>query len=1704
MESEKFITVREQTGDAVVIHMVNLMNPSQTEKRPITADAALMNPVAKILALRSGENLQIFNIELKSKMKATTMSTPVTYWKWINEKTMGLVTADAVFHWTMDGTSEPTKVCDRLPGMAGCQIINYRADVNEKWSVLTGISQATDGSGRIVGSMQLYSSEKGQSQSIEGHAAGFSQFLCPGATQPSTLFAFANKGPGGCKLHILEVAKGNAAVPFTKRAVDVVMPADAASDFPVSMQISDKYGIIFLVTKFGYLFVLDVETGALVFQNRISQETIFTTCVNSVSGGLLGINRLGQVLHVQMDDNNLVKYLQGNLQNLDLAMKVAARAKLPGAEQLYSANFDQLLRSGDVAGAAEMAAKSPNGVLRTPNTINKFKTVANSNPGAQNPLLIYFSKILEDSTLNAVESIELARPVLQQGKGQLLQKWFDEGKLECSEDLGDLVKQADATLALKMYNKANCYSKVIACFVEQQQYDKILAYAQRVGYTPEWTGILQNMAVLNPEGAVRLAQMLVNQEGGSKIDIAAVAEIFLQRNMLQQSTSFLLDALKNNRPEEAALQTKLLEINLRAAPQVAEAIMSNGMLTHYDRATVGSLCERAGLHQRALEHYTDLKDLKRVIIYSSQMSPDFLLEWFGSLDTQWALELLKEMLSKDLRSNLQICVQVATKYSEFMTPVALMGIFEEVKSMEGLYYYLGAIVNFSQDPDVHFKYIVACTKVGLMKNDFKELERITRESQYYPAEKVKDFLKAETKLADPRPLINVCDKHDMVEELTQYLYSKSMMKYIEVYVQKVNPFRTPQVVGSLIDAGCAEDQIKSLVMSVRNQCPVEPLIAACQKRNRLRFLLPWLEARFDEGEQDPALHNALAMIYIDTNQNPEKFLASNKYYDHKVVGAYCAKRDPHLAFVVYSSSPGGLCDDEAIAVTNDNALYKAQAKFLVERQNLELWAKVLNDDNKHKRALVDQVVSTALPGCKNSEAVACTVKAFMTANLPNELIELLEKIVLRPDSEFAHNKNLQNLLILTAVQVAGAGGLPEEHKGRVMEYINRLDKFDGADIASICVSEGLYEEAFVIYKKYEDKKAAIMVLLENIGDLERAKDFAIANNLDETWSTLASAQLAKGLVSDAIESYVKANDPSEYNKVIDAAQSADEYQPLITFLQMARKKDFGTQEARSVIDTAMLMAYARTNMMAELEQFVSSPNIANVEQVGEQCAEMGLFEAARMLYSSISKHDKLASCLVRLEKYADAVEAARKANFTRTWKEVLAACVAHEEFRLAQICGLNLMIIPDEIEELMRVYERRGFFEQLISMMESGLGSDMGGNASGIITELAILYVKYNESKLMDHLRSSFSRMNIPRVIRECERYENWVALVFLYVHNDEADNAALTMIHHAEDAWEHKEFMSVLSRCANPENLYKAVQFYVEEHPMELNDLLISMSKKEGVLDHSRVVVIMKRQLPLIKTYLEHVQVHDMKSVNEALNSIYIEEEDYSKLNASVTSYTNFDQLELATTLQKHALLEMRRVAGTLYNKNKRYAQALELAKKDKLYRDAMETAATSKDPDLVEQLVRFFVEVQAKECFAACLFTCFELVRPDVVLELSWRHNIYDYAMPYFIQVSKNYTAKVDGLIAAAEKAKQDAAKEQEQEAAAGGMGGGMGMDSGPLMITMGGGGGMGGMDAYGMPSMGGGYGGPQSMMGANMGGMGGYNGGMGMGMGGMNTHY
>ena len=61
MESDKYICVRENVGDASQVIMIDLADPYNTIQRPITAESAIMNPASKIIALRSKKNrCQIF------------------------------------------------------------------------------------------------------------------------------------------------------------------------------------------------------------------------------------------------------------------------------------------------------------------------------------------------------------------------------------------------------------------------------------------------------------------------------------------------------------------------------------------------------------------------------------------------------------------------------------------------------------------------------------------------------------------------------------------------------------------------------------------------------------------------------------------------------------------------------------------------------------------------------------------------------------------------------------------------------------------------------------------------------------------------------------------------------------------------------------------------------------------------------------------------------------------------------------------------------------------------------------------------------------------------------------------------------------------------------------------------------------------------------------------------------------------------------------------------------------------------------------------------------------------------------------------------------------------------------------------------------------------------------------------------------------
>jgi clathrin heavy chain len=219
----------------------------------------------------------------------------------------------------------------------------------------------------------------------------------------------------------------------------------------------------------------------------------------------------------------------------------------------------------------------------------------------------------------------------------------------------------------------------------------------------------------------------------------------------------------------------------------------------------------------------------------------------------------------------------------------------------------------------------------------------------------------------------------------------------------------------------------------------------------------------------------------------------------------------------------------------------------------------------------------------------------------------------------------------------------------------------------------------------------------------------------------------------------------------------------------------------------------QTKRLAELEAFVTSPNVADIQHIGDRCFEEGLFEAARILYASISNNAKLASTLVALSLYREAVDAAKKANSVRTWKEVNAACIKAGEFRLAQQCGLNIIVSPDHLEELISSYEQAGHWEELIKLLEQGVGLEAAH--AGIFTELGVMYSRYRPEKLAEHIKVFWSRMNTSKMLRACEAGRHWNEAVFLYVATEDFDQAVRTMMDHSPSAFKLDQFLEIITK---------------------------------------------------------------------------------------------------------------------------------------------------------------------------------------------------------------------------------------------------------------------------------------------------------------------
>lgn len=113
-----------------------------------------------------------------------------------------------------------------------------------------------------------------------------------------------------------------------------------------------------------------------------------------------------------------------------------------------------------------------------------------------------------------------------------------------------------------------------------------------------------------------------------------------------------------------------------------------------------------------------------------------------------------------------------------------------------------------------------------------------------------------------------------------------------------------------------------------------------------------------------------------------------------------------------------------------------------------------------------------------------------------------------------------------------------------------------------------------------------------------------------------------------------------------------------------------------------------------------------------------------------------------------------------------------------------------------------------------------------------------------------------------------------------------------------------------------------------------------------------------------------------------------------------------------------MRRSAVTLYAALKKYDEGIQYAVKNRFYDEASTCAAASENGEKCEAMLRMICSKEfpdekiRKEIFAVAVSRVDKMVRADVVLELAWRFQMIDFAMPYLIGNMRHMSEKIAHL--------------------------------------------------------------------------------------------
>ena len=882
---DKYLCVIEDSES--YLSFVNLQDGNTVTKHKAKLNRFAMHPSKNIFALCNSSIIQVFNLDNHQRLSNFNLpeDQTVRYLKWIDDDTIAFASNKSFFHWEIK-QKDPKEMFVLNPEFATGNILNCSVSCDKQWFAVSAVVRVENST---AGKVQLFSYERNISQIIDGFPASFASCL-----DHHPLLLFTTKNDCQVRLNVIALGNSQFARDFGKKYVDLPSLSDK-KDNPLHIIISPRYKTAFILTTYGHLYCVEIETLYAFISTAISKSNISAAALTHDDG-----------IIVLSTDGKLNKYC---LDSSTISRFITSKSGNPQTRDDLINQFRNLLQMGNFNDAANLAVNSEENFLRSREILEEIKKIHINPFWPLKTLFDYLSNLINITKLNEIESLELCKLAISKNDINDVEKWILEEKITLTEELGDLF-QKDSRISLEIYLGSNSSQKIVASFIMLGMFDKLDDYCKKVDYKPDWIDIVATVASQWPEKTEQILSFIEKNEN-LNVDSKSLAQKLIQLKMYQNAASFLLNVLKEDREEDSELQTLLFEITLKYLPNQVNNLFSLNFFTHYDHQKIAILCKRAGFYHYALNHLTNLSSIKKCIVNTQSIPEDFLIKYFDDLSDEWSFECLRELLINKDNDNAPLVAKIAGIYWEKLGIDKVINLFNETKNNYSIYLFISEVVKSSDDPDIHFRCLKETAKIG----DFQEMIKICSESNHLQPEKVRDYL-INQDFEDKFPLIIVCNRFGFIEELTNYLYKMGYFHELNIYIQTYNTKMAGRVIGALIDLKVSDDYIMKFLKSVQETASLDDLIFHTMKRKRIDLLEPILYTRELEGANDTATNNGIVLLAaISNKENAEKILNENQYYDHKFVGKMLAKVDHRLSLIAFVK---GNCVNEILELKNES------------------------------------------------------------------------------------------------------------------------------------------------------------------------------------------------------------------------------------------------------------------------------------------------------------------------------------------------------------------------------------------------------------------------------------------------------------------------------------------------------------------------------------------------------------------------------------------------------------------------------------------------------------------------------------------------------------------------------------------------------------------------------------------------------------------